>query len=329
MMENGKPLVSIICITYNHEKYIEQTIQGFLMQKTDFEYEILINDDASTDKTSEIVKRYSEEYPDKIKALLQKTNQCMGLGRKNHMPMMNLFNIARGEYLAFCEGDDFWNDDNKLQKQIDILCKNNDMSAVYHNVYIVDQNGNSTTHGAFGWKNEHYCNLEIYTENGKIEGHLSSLVCRNFWKNFDDKTQTEYDYSLANGDILLFIINCIKGKVLYLEDSMSTYRHITLQGTSWSARMKNKNRSLIEYNAVIAVKEFVQKSFSLNLCVNKALDKIVVNSLYFYLKTRSVEDRKILSELIKRNRMNLNIVSLTVKVFLQKVINKISHITKR
>lgn len=107
-------IVSVLCFAYNHEKYIRQAIEGFLMQKTSFGIEILIHDDASTDKTQEIIKEYQEKYPDLVKTVLQTENQYS----KGIDVCKFLINIAKGKYIAFCEGDDYWIDERKLEKQV-------------------------------------------------------------------------------------------------------------------------------------------------------------------------------------------------------------------
>lgn len=113
------PLVSISCITYNHEDYIKQCLDGFLMQKTDFKIEILINDDCSTDNTATVIREYQEKHPDLIFPNYQKRN----LYSKGVRGMNLRFNFprAKGKYIALCEGDDYWTDPYKLQKQIDFL----------------------------------------------------------------------------------------------------------------------------------------------------------------------------------------------------------------
>ena len=104
-------LVSICCITYNHEDYIADAIEGFLMQKTDFKYEVLIHDDASTDRTAEIIRKYERKFPNLIKPIYQTENQH-SKGIK-----VGKYNIERalGKYIALCEGDDYWVDPCKLQ----------------------------------------------------------------------------------------------------------------------------------------------------------------------------------------------------------------------
>ena len=127
-MNGTKPIVSICCITYNHENYIRDAIEGFLMQKTTFPIEIIIHDDASTDKTAEIVKSYAEKHPDLILPILQAENQY-----SKGIPISTYaYPKARGKYIAFCEGDDYWTDPYKLQKQVDFLESNPDCSWCFH-----------------------------------------------------------------------------------------------------------------------------------------------------------------------------------------------------
>ena len=116
---NERPLVSICCLAFNHEPYIREALEGFLMQKTDFPIEVLIHDDASTDGTASIIREYEERFPDIIKPIYQTENQY-SKGIKNISGIFN-FPRAKGKYIAMCEGDDYWTDPYKLQKQIDFL----------------------------------------------------------------------------------------------------------------------------------------------------------------------------------------------------------------
>lgn len=111
-------IVSVSCITYNHAKYIRQCLDGILMQKADFQYEILIHDDASTDGTDDIIREYAQKYPTIIKPIFEKENQY-----SKGVPISATFNYPRaeGKYIALCEGDDYWTDPYKLQKQVDFM----------------------------------------------------------------------------------------------------------------------------------------------------------------------------------------------------------------
>ncbi|GFD97182.1 hypothetical protein KUL156_38410 [Alteromonas sp. KUL156] len=135
-----KPKVSICCLTYNHGHFIEKTLKGFLLQRTDFPFEILIHDDASDDNTSDIIKQYQEKYPRLIKPILQTENQ-FSRGKR----MMNTeFNYSRalGQYICVCDGDDFWVDPKKLQIQADFLDANPGVVLSTHDAYMIDVKGN-------------------------------------------------------------------------------------------------------------------------------------------------------------------------------------------
>jgi len=132
-----KPVVSIICSAYNHEAYIEETLESFLMQETDFPFEIIIHDDASTDHTADIIRKYKAKYSQLIRPVYQTVNR-FSQGKRNGEILLPM---ARGKYIALCEGDDFWTDPLKLQKQVDFLEKNNDYVISGHDAFIVDENG--------------------------------------------------------------------------------------------------------------------------------------------------------------------------------------------
>ena len=137
------PLVSVACITYNHEKYIAQAIKGFLLQKTSFPIEIIIHDDASTDNTKKIVEEYAKNNSGLIFPIYQQVNQY-SLGNK---PFPNyVLPNCRGKYIALCEGDDYWTDPYKLQKQVNFLEAHPDYVICYHNATIIDESGRLISH---------------------------------------------------------------------------------------------------------------------------------------------------------------------------------------
>ena len=140
-MAHSSTMVSICCMTYNQEKYIAETIEGFLKQKTDFEYEILIHDDASTDSTQSIIKKYAKNYPERIKLVIQEENQY---SKGVDIVKEYLYPLVSGKYVAICEGDDFWIDENKLQKQIDILEENNSVNMCVHATQEIFEDGSIT-----------------------------------------------------------------------------------------------------------------------------------------------------------------------------------------
>lgn len=127
----NKPLVSICCITFNHEEFIRDTISGFLSQVVDFEIEILIHDDASTDHTAHVIQEFEKKHPGLIKPIYQTENQW---SKGIRASPTYLWPKAKGKYIALCEGDDYWTDPSKLQQQVDLLESNSDYIISCHNV---------------------------------------------------------------------------------------------------------------------------------------------------------------------------------------------------
>ncbi len=132
------PVVTICCTTYNHESYVRDAINSFLMQETDFPFEIIIHDDASTDGTAAIILDYAQRYPRLIRTIIQTENQYSKAGLIN--PRF-VFPEANGRYLALCEGDDYWTDREKLQKQVTFLESNPDYVLTYSDCRPFDENG--------------------------------------------------------------------------------------------------------------------------------------------------------------------------------------------
>lgn len=132
---DAEPVVSILCITYNHERYLESALRGFLTQRTNFPFEILIHDDASTDQTAAIVRKWQEKYPSIIRSVLQTENQLS----RGICPFAPLLRLARGRYAATCEGDDYWIAPEKLQKQVDFLEQHPDFSCSAHNYQLYNE----------------------------------------------------------------------------------------------------------------------------------------------------------------------------------------------
>ena len=132
-MENRLCLVSVLCAAYNHEDYIRQALESFLAQETDFDFEILVNDDASTDGTAAVIRELSAQHPGLIRPVFQARNQysqgvdiCADL----------LYPLARGKYVALCEGDDYWCDPQKLHLQAEFLESHPDYTACVHNTSL-------------------------------------------------------------------------------------------------------------------------------------------------------------------------------------------------
>lgn len=136
-------MVSICCLVYNHEPFLRECFDGFIMQQTTFPIEILVHDDASTDNSAEIIREYTAKYPDLFKPIYQTENQYSK--GKGYVGMTLNIERAKGKYIAFCEGDDYWTDMFKLQKQVEFLEEHEEYVLAFHDAKIIDEKGNLIT----------------------------------------------------------------------------------------------------------------------------------------------------------------------------------------
>lgn len=219
-------LVSIDCLTYNHGDYIAETIEGFLMQKTDFKFEILIHDDASTDHTAEVIRHYERKYPDLIKPIYQKENlHSQGIA-------VDQINVerAKGKYMALCEGDDYWEDPYKLQKQVDYLEAHPECSLCVHAARrYSEMNKKFISQVRPGRRNRIFSIEEVIDGGGELFP-TNSMVYR---KEFSQNIPLFY-FETGVGDYPLTIHLAMNGTVFYIDEFMSVYR-VDVKG-SWSDR---------------------------------------------------------------------------------------------
>lgn len=231
----SSPMVTISCITYNHEKYISKAIESFLMQKTDFPFEIVIHDDASTDKTPDIIRSYQKKYPNKIKTVLQTENQY-SQGTKR-IAATFIWPIARGKYIASCEGDDYWNDPYKLQRQIKFMEDNPDCILCLHATKINYQEayrGDAIRRPNEGNK---YFDIEEVIIRGAHIGHTSSQLFRSEVT----KQLPAWYFESPTGDTPLKLICATKGNIYYIDKIMSVHR----KGlpSSWTQRIQYNSKT--------------------------------------------------------------------------------------
>ena len=240
MESENNIIVSVVCMTYNHEKYIRDALDGIVNQKTNFQYEVIVHDDASTDGTARIIREYAEKYPQIIKPIFETENQYskgVTIGKTIVYPKI------RGKYVAMCEGDDYWNNINKLQKQVDFLESHSEYSACVHNsIELNCRTGKKRIIN--NKKKDCQLNREELFENSTGLYQTSSLVYRKEFYILPDAF-------LINkiGDVPKAVYLSVVGKIYYFKDVMSVYRLYT-EG-SWSSRNvlnKNRNQNLINTN---------------------------------------------------------------------------------
>lgn len=223
------PIVSICCATYNHEAFIEDAIEGFLIQETDFPFEILIHDDASSDRTADIIRKYEKQYPKIIKPIYQTENQYSQRKR----PMQFMQPRCNGRYIAFCEGDDFWTDPPKLQIQFDFLEKHPDYVISGHDASIIDETGQKIQDSKLPEKHQRdYSSEELMKGNGWIL--TLSWLYRNVINDFAPERAM-----VKNGDKFFSCIIGAYGKSHFHHDiEPAVYR--VHPGGVWSTTSKRE-----------------------------------------------------------------------------------------
>ncbi len=212
-------LVSVVLLTFNHKDYIRECIEGILAQKTSFDFEILIGEDKSTDGTREICQEYESKYKGKIKLFLRNREDVIYIngrptGRYNFIETLKQ---SKSKYIALCEGDDYWTDKYKLQKQVDFLEKNDDYSLSFHSVKIQNADNELIDYPETRVPSNHETLKDLALKGNYI--NTVSVVFRNIIDVYPSIFLTA-----PFGDFTLFILLAEKGKLKFFKDSMAVYR---------------------------------------------------------------------------------------------------------
>jgi len=263
-INNIIPLVSVCVSTYQHEKYITQCLDNILMQKTNFAFEIIIGEDESDDNTREICKKYAEQYQDKIRLFLRSRKDVISFcgiptGRYNTLETMK---SARGKYIARCEGDDYWIDPLKLQKQVDFFADNPSVVLAGHKARITNEKEDEN-YGLIPLEDQNtYLNPKTVVHRGGGYFATNSVM---FKKNIIEPIPY-WLYKFPVLDEALNLIAIEKGRIGFSNEVMSIYRKQAIQ--SWSARREQDPKLKICLNRILVsfyFKFFITKKSTLYL----------------------------------------------------------------
>lgn len=290
--------VSICMITYNHEKFIREAIEGVLMQECDFDLELIIANDCSRDKTDTVIENILENHP--------RASWIKYIKHKENLGMMPNFIFAmqqcKGDYIALCEGDDYWTDSLKLQKQVNFLETNPDYVMCFHPVSILKTSG-EIVDDFITKVPENHETIETLARLGNYI-HTPSVIFRNIIKGFP------FEFELSPiGDYFLYIMLAEHGKLKYLEDKMAVYRHGVGVITKMTLikRIENTNKLYtfiasylknIEIIKIISDKQSRELGFYLNM-INKtnrnSFEKSILYKLSFklYRMATFIKNKKI------------------------------------
>lgn len=279
-MNLNQPLVSICCLAFNHENFIEDTINGFLKQKTSFPFEILIHDDASTDKTNMLLNKLESLHP-QIKVIYQNENKYS----KGEKPLIKyLFPEVKGKYIALCEGDDYWTDAYKLQQQVDFLEHNSKYVLCFHDAKENNENGIIYNNGG----------NNLTKDDLILNSHLHTSTIMFRW---DDLIKSKIqNITVKNGDTALYSILGKFGEGKYMIDISPSIYRIHNQGV-WSGKNEGfKLQSAINTYKWILINSDDKYSFSLR---KKILVKTVNLAIIQYKSREIVEFSSSLWSILK------------------------------
>lgn len=247
----AQPMVSVWMITYNHEAFIRQALEGVLMQQTSFPYEIVIGEDKSLDQTREIVQDYQKRHPDKIRLRLAREN----LYSQGLKPSVGVLHACRGKYIAMCEGDDYWTDPHKLQKQVEFLKAHPECVICFHDVMVVYEDPQRESH--------RYCSpdqKEISTLEDLLAMHFIP-TCSVMYRSGLVVDLPDWYFTLPMGDWPLLVLVTQHGHIGYLSETMAAYRKH--QGGLWSGAgaMSNVERNVQFYRILLSTPDLLPTEY--------------------------------------------------------------------
>jgi len=274
MIFKNNIVVSICCVTYNHENYLRQCLDGFVMQKTSFPFEILVHEDASTDSTAKILKEYEAKYPHLFRCVYQSENQFA----KQNTLINILFPMSRGKYVALCEGDDYWTDPYKLQKQVNFLEANTDYGLVSSDITLINEEGEIIPDTEFLKRQKKYAKSgNVFFDLIQYNFINTLTVC--FRRSLIDFDQLDSDKHWYFYDYGYWLKIAMKAKVHIMNEKTAYYR-IHDKNISRQKDYLAKRSPWIKYDTL---KEFLTV-FPTNLA--KKEKEIISNELYSLFRSK-------------------------------------------
>ena len=267
--------ISVVTVTYNHAPYIKECIESILLQKTDYNFELIISDDSSTDGTTDICDSFASKYPDKINFLRSEEN----VGPLNNLE--KAINQSNAKYICLCEGDDFWLDVSKIQKQVDFLENNLDYGLVHSDINILDQKTNQTIF-AYNKVND------ISIPNGRIYDFLmhsshpikTMSVClrREIMDEYYFSNRKIMDSNWKLYDLSLWLIYSLHSKIYYFDETLATYR---LLPNSMS-RSSNSLKQFKFHNNIFGIFFFFMREYPTSMSAKRSVISSFLRTFFLY-----------------------------------------------
>ena len=252
-MSTDKPLVSVCTLAYNHAPYIRECLEGILMQKTNFAFELIIHDDASTDGTADIIREYEAKYPDIVKPIYQTENQyCKRIG----ISRTYIYPRVKGKYIALCEGDDYWIDPYKLQKQVDFLEKNDEYALCFTAIKVL--NFDKTLKDDYIFSKDFTPTIDDIIVKNCIPTLTTLFRTDYIFRYYDEVNPVKQRWRM--GDYPLWIWMSLNSKIKYLSDITSVYRCV--QGSL--SHCKDVEKQITFFLNTIDIRKFFKERYNIS-----------------------------------------------------------------
>lgn len=314
MSSDEKIKVSVTLLSYKHAKYIRQCLDSILAQKVNFRYEIIVGEDCSEDGTKEILLEYKEKYPDIFVLVLNEKNQ--GAARNAY----NIAKLCRGQYVSGGESDDYWIDENRMQKEVDFLDTHPEYMAVFSNYVNVDHNGDHPYISMLMWQVNKKYEMKDYLHYGMVLHGNTSMV-RNVLPKGGDKYEKVRFTAPTMGDIILRTLIYDKGPVFCLPDVMHAHREGSADKTSFFSNQVNKavEYSYMYCNIVDALQEYFGGKHKLGKLKANRTGGIILKSFVGDYKLDKTKFREYM------NSLPIGLRILSYERFVQKGIRAVAH----
>ena len=306
-------VVSVTLVTYNHEKFIEKAMRSILSQKTNYRYELIVGDDASTDKTPEIIKKIATEYPDIVVPVLRKKN--LGATRNGY----DLLCRAKGRYITSCDGDDCWCDNNRIQEQVDFLDIHPEYGGVCGRVRLIDEKDNPLPNDIMGYSSFFVFERDEYTrkdfEKWLMPGHGSAMMLRLDLDKIKEMKDVFLSHSTV-GDRISVLYGLLMGAIYCTQNVVMCYR-ILNTGNFMTQYQKNNLRDE-DVRMMQAIESFVHKELDTNFSLDPIKKDRFKAAISVWLKKKTKRNCQVLWNIWSESGQKLTYLWIFIKTIILK-----------
>lgn len=310
-------VVSISMLVHNHGKYLRQALDGIVMQKVNFRYQVVVGEDASADNSREILLEYANRFPDRFCLILHNENVGIAENVNSKLPFL------KGEFIAPLEGDDFWIDPEKLQKQVDFLRSHPNCTAVSHRIKSVNQDGNIISSD---YLNGLYCLENEFTVDDLMKYHMpgqnASMLFKNYLLDFTPKQMQTYMQSPVMGDRKVALICVLTGRVWCMPDVMSAYRK---HDSSWNSVERAGGSACYHYFESFEMEKLAFELFGISIDYSELRMHAWFGTVVFWVRKPSYKNLKAVMKVWTFGGKRIKKLVFLIRCLLKSARNLLKH----